>query len=67
VVVKDGLRAGERVVATAAFLLDAESNLGAALAGMAGMAGMATATPAAPPRHDAASSPHAGHTGPGKP
>lgn len=47
VVVKDGLRAGERVVAAAAFLLDAESNLGAAMAGMAGMAGM---TPAPAPR-----------------
>ena len=35
--VRAGLRAGERVVATAAFLLDAESNLGAAMAGMAGM------------------------------
>lgn len=35
--VKSGLHAGERVVAAAAFLLDAESNLGAALAGMAGM------------------------------
>ncbi len=32
-----GLAAGERVVASAAFLLDAESNLGAAMAGMAGM------------------------------
>ncbi|HWO89218.1 MAG TPA: efflux RND transporter periplasmic adaptor subunit [Gemmatimonadales bacterium] len=38
--VRSGLAAGERVVATAAFLLDAESNLGAAMAGMAGMAGM---------------------------
>ncbi len=46
VVVKDGLRAGERVVSAAAFLLDAESNLGAAMAGMAGMAGM---TPAPAP------------------
>jgi Cu(I)/Ag(I) efflux system membrane fusion protein len=35
--VRAGLRAGERVVATAAFLLDAETNLGAAMAGMAGM------------------------------
>lgn len=35
--VRAGLREGERVVATAAFLLDAESNLGAAMAGMAGM------------------------------
>jgi Cu(I)/Ag(I) efflux system membrane fusion protein len=38
--VKDGLRPGERVVTTAAFLFDAESNLGAAMAGMAGMEGM---------------------------
>jgi multidrug efflux pump subunit AcrA (membrane-fusion protein) len=36
--VKRGLAAGERVVAAAAFLLDAESNLEAAMAGMAGMA-----------------------------
>ncbi len=35
--VRSGLRAGERVVAAAAFLLDAESNLGAAMAAMAGM------------------------------
>lgn len=35
--VLSGLAAGERVVASAAFLLDAESNLGAAMAGMAGM------------------------------
>lgn len=35
--VRAGLRAGERVVAAAAFLLDAESNLGAAMAAMAGM------------------------------
>ncbi len=59
--VLSGLRAGERVVATAAFLLDAESNLGAAMAGMAGMdmgpasgaRGKAspTATPAPAPAH----------------
>jgi Cu(I)/Ag(I) efflux system membrane fusion protein len=77
VVVKDGLRAGERVVASAAFLLDAESNLGAAMAGMAGMdmgaapaagAPAAAKTPAAPPaRHDSAPTPHAGHAGPAKP
>lgn len=53
--VLSGLRAGERVVATASFLLDAESNLGAALAGMAGMdmgpasAGRAKAPPVAAP------------------
>jgi Cu(I)/Ag(I) efflux system membrane fusion protein len=59
--VLSGLRAGERVVATAAFLLDAEANLGAAMAGMAGMdMGPAsgargkvspTATPAPAPAH----------------
>ena len=52
--VRDGLRAGERVVATAAFLLDAESNLGAAMAGMAGMAGMDMGP---------APKPHAGNAG----
>jgi Cu(I)/Ag(I) efflux system membrane fusion protein len=54
--VLSGLRAGERVVATSAFLLDAESNLGAAMAGMAGMdmgpaaggRGAAAPTPTAP-------------------
>ena len=35
--VKSGLRAGERVAGAAAFMLDAETNLGAAMAGMAGM------------------------------
>ena len=68
--VRGGLRAGERVVATAAFLLDAESNLGAAMAGMAGMAGMdmgpapaasVPATAKAPPAKGAAPNPHAGH------
>ena len=80
VVVRDGLRAGERVVATAAFLLDAESNLGAAMAGMAGMAGMdmgakpaaaaasAAQAPAAPAvRRDGAAPPRAGRPGPVKP
>jgi Cu(I)/Ag(I) efflux system membrane fusion protein len=77
VVVLGGLSAGERVVATAAFLLDAESNLGAAMAGMAGMdmgpapsAGApAPAKPRAAPaaRRDSAANPHAGHTGPPKP
>jgi membrane fusion protein, copper/silver efflux system len=74
--VRDGLRAGERVVASAAFLIDAESNLGAAMAGMAGMPGMdmgpppaASAPPPArgqappPARRDSASGPHAGHAG----
>jgi Cu(I)/Ag(I) efflux system membrane fusion protein len=44
--VRAGLRAGEVVVASATFLIDAESNLGSALGGMAGMPGM---EPVAPP------------------
>ena len=47
--VRSGLREGERVVAAAAFLLDAETNLGAAMAGMAGMdMGPSTAKQPAP-------------------
>lgn len=48
VVIRRGLAAGEVVVASATFLVDAESNLSAALAGMAGMPGMSgtSATPA---------------------
>jgi Cu(I)/Ag(I) efflux system membrane fusion protein len=38
--VLSGLEEGDVVVASATFLIDAESNLGAAMAGMAGMAGM---------------------------
>jgi Cu(I)/Ag(I) efflux system membrane fusion protein len=44
-----GLREGETVVASATFLVDAESNLGSALGGMADMPGMELTTP---PRHD---------------
>lgn len=63
--VRGGLRAGERVVATAAFLLDAESNLGAAMAAMAGMPGMETGPAPAktPARKGAAPNPRAGHAG----
>ena len=62
VLVRSGLAAGERVVATAAFLLDAESNLGEAMAGMAGMdmgpAGQGKApSSAATPRDGAKRSP----------
>ena len=46
--VRHGLSAGERVVAAAAFLLDAESNLSEAMAGMAGM-DMGPATSGAKP------------------
>jgi Cu(I)/Ag(I) efflux system membrane fusion protein len=46
-----GLRAGETVVASATFLIDAESNLGSALGGMGDMPGMdmTAPTPAPPP------------------
>ncbi|HKV72040.1 MAG TPA: efflux RND transporter periplasmic adaptor subunit, partial [Gemmatimonadales bacterium] len=40
-----GLVAGETVVASATFLVDAESNLGSALGGMANMPGMEITTP----------------------
>lgn len=48
--IRSGLRAGEIVVASATFLIDAESNLSAALGGMAGMPGMEMASPAKPDR-----------------
>ena len=41
-----GVAAGETVVASATFLVDAESNLGSMLGGMAGMPGMDIAPPA---------------------
>ena len=49
--VLSGLTAGETVVASATFLIDAESNLGSALGGMGNMPGMDMTTPAqaAPP------------------
>ena len=40
-----GLVAGETVVASATFLVDAESNLGKALGGMGNMPGMEVTTP----------------------
>jgi len=51
-----GLAAGETVVSSATFLIDAESNLGSALAGMANMPGMDVSPekPAAPPKAPAA-------------
>jgi Cu(I)/Ag(I) efflux system membrane fusion protein len=49
--VLSGLTAGETVVASATFLIDAESNLRSALGGMGNMPGMdmTVPTPAAPP------------------
>ncbi|HEY3287684.1 MAG TPA: efflux RND transporter periplasmic adaptor subunit [Gemmatimonadaceae bacterium] len=49
-----GLEAGETVVSSATFLVDAESNLGTALGGMGNMPGMEMTTP--PKRLDAAPS-----------
>jgi Cu(I)/Ag(I) efflux system membrane fusion protein len=43
-----GLHAGETVVASATFLVDAESNLGTALGGMGDMPGMELTTPPTP-------------------
>ena len=43
-----GLTAGETVVASATFLVDAESNLGTALGGMGNMPGMEVTTPPKP-------------------
>ena len=49
-----GLHAGETVVASATFLVDAESNLGKALGGMGNMPGMDMSTPPKPlPMQDA--------------
>ena len=44
-----GLRAGETVVKSATFLVDAESNLGSALGGMGDMPGMDLTTPRTSP------------------
>ena len=49
-----GLREGETVVASATFLVDAESNLGSALGGMANMPGMELTTPPKPQGGDRA-------------
>jgi Cu(I)/Ag(I) efflux system membrane fusion protein len=51
IAVLSGLAAGEVVVASATFLIDAESNLGSALGGMGNMPGMdmTAPTPAPPP------------------
>ncbi|HYD54340.1 MAG TPA: efflux RND transporter periplasmic adaptor subunit, partial [Gemmatimonadaceae bacterium] len=64
-----GLRAGETVVSSATFLIDAESNLGSALGGMSGASPMpapSAAAPAAPlpAATSAPADPHAGHTMP---
>lgn len=60
-----GVRAGETVVASATFLVDAESNLGTALGGMGNMPGMEMTTPPKP--LDAPATDHAAHGTPAKP
>lgn len=61
-----GVSAGETVVASATFLVDAESNLGTALGGMGDMPGMELTTPPKPldvaPKED-----HSAHGVPAKP
>lgn len=46
--IRRGLKAGETVVASATFLVDAESNLGTAMGGMGDMPGMEMTTPPTP-------------------
>lgn len=64
-----GLAAGETVVKSATFLVDAESNLGSALGGMGNMPGMDMTTPSKPNAGGSAKTPsatspagHDGHT-----
>lgn len=56
-----GLAAGEQVVASGTFLLDAESNLGAAMGGMGNMPGMDVKAPSmrGTPRRDTSPTPQA--------
>ena len=60
-----GVRAGETVVASATFLVDAESNLGTALGGMGDMPGMELTTPPKP--LDAPAPDHSAHGVPARP
>lgn len=61
--IKAGLRVGETVVASATFLIDAESNLGSMLGSMAGMPGMDMSAPTGKAKAPAVD--HAKHTMPG--
>jgi len=60
-----GVRARETVVASATFLVDAESNLGTALGGMGDMPGMELTTPPKP--LDAPAANHSAHAAPARP
>ena len=64
--VLSGLTAGEVVVASANFLIDAESNLGAAAGPMQGM-DMGAAKPTTPAPNTGAVTPHTGHNVPAAP
>ena len=55
-----GVALGDTVVASATFLVDAESNLGTALGGMGNMPGMDVTTPVVPPAAGAAAAGAAG-------
>ena len=55
--VRRGLSAGDMVVSSATFLVDAESNLGSLFGGMGNMPGMDMTAPAAPGQHGTDSSP----------
>lgn len=64
--IRSGLRAGETVVASATFLVDAESNLGTALDGMSSdEPGVELSVP--PKSPDSSASDHAAHGTPSKP
>ena len=65
IAILSGLAAGDVVVASATFLVDAESNLGSLLGGMGNMPGMDVSTPPSggqtPTAPAPAADPHAGH------
>ena len=61
--IRHGLAAGDTVVASATFLLDAESNLGTLLGGMGDMPGMDLTAPGAPPAAAPAAPEHQGMPG----
>lgn len=59
--IRSGLAAGETVVASATFLVDAESNLGSALGAMAGMPGMEMPMPMPRPAATKSPAPDSSH------
>jgi len=65
--VKSGLRMGEIVVASATFLIDAESNLGSMLGGMANMPGMDMSAPGGAGTAGEKTAPPADHAAPNMP